>query len=686
MRIVKLCVSILLIASPLVAQTILSSGIRAGGRVDTETPSVEFELSLSMGERIISYVGTRSGEPGDNLTPALKVYSPSGNLLESNVGNHDAQSSVLAPETGVYRLVVEDGARFVFGERRGNFVIEAIVLGRTLATAEGDEGGTINNGERANGSIEVGDVDTWAINVSEGDTIVAHVGELPPNDNVGIAPRVTIFAPDGSLLAQNTGNDTAEVSASASETGVYYITVEDQTSLAFEQSADYRLEVVAITQALQTATADEGGAIPNGSAVIGKIDTGDLDAWTINATEGESIIAQVGELPPNDTLGIAPKISIYSPSGMLLSAHVGNDQAEVEIVATQTGRYVITIEDQTSFSNVQQGSYRLEALAVTKPASVAQGDEGGCLISGQIVSGFIENGDIDLWTLRANKDDVVIVELGERPSEMSTDIAPKVSVYSPSGKRVVTDLGDLAAEIDFVANESGLYCIVVEDETLFANVQKGAYQMRAVCVLTGAVTGQNTGSNLTGAGTYQGDIAIGDFDYWTFDASPGSEVIVNVSELSSGPRGFAPGVTIYDPAGAVVEQGVGNDDVERRFFPSIQGTYTIVVEDGSVFDNGLFGTYELSVTGTTVRGSTRSEPTKLVARPTLIIESLPRQSKVKLLWPQEFLEDGFFPYFSPTLPFVASERLSGEASIVNGTASIEFDVRGNSKVFFRLQK
>jgi hypothetical protein len=67
---------------------------------------------------------------GSTLTPWLRLYSRDGTLLKNISSSPVAQTSLTAPASGVYTVVVADGSAFYVGS--GNFTLSVNGLARSL--------------------------------------------------------------------------------------------------------------------------------------------------------------------------------------------------------------------------------------------------------------------------------------------------------------------------------------------------------------------------------------------------------------------------------------------------------------------------------------------------------------------------------------------------------------------------
>ena len=76
---------------------------------------------------------------GSALTPSLRIYSPSGALLDSNASGAGAEVAVTAASNGTYLVVVGDASSFYAGS--GPYRLTLAKTGSAVVVSPGDEGG-----------------------------------------------------------------------------------------------------------------------------------------------------------------------------------------------------------------------------------------------------------------------------------------------------------------------------------------------------------------------------------------------------------------------------------------------------------------------------------------------------------------------------------------------------------------
>src|SRR5256885_1168382 len=102
---------------------------------------------------------------------------------------------------------------------------------------------------------------------------------------------------------------------------------------------------------------------------------------------------------------------IYGPTGTLLDSSSTTIGAEVSTVAAASGTFLVVAGDLSgSFSG--SGAYRLTLAKTGGPVVVSAGDEGGPLTNGAMHTGFLDVGDLDVWTFTASSGERSVGQVG----------------------------------------------------------------------------------------------------------------------------------------------------------------------------------------------------------------------------------------------------------------------------------
>jgi hypothetical protein len=317
-------------------------------------------IALSIGEVLTTEI-----DPG--FVPWIRLIGPTGAIIAQSTGNLAAQISANAPLTGLYTVIVTDSAISREPSHPGNYVVILAKTNLALTVPNGDEGGPMVSGANYPGTIGVGDLDPWTFTAAQGDYIAVKVGEVVLSEiDPLFVPWIRLIGPTGALVAQDTGNLTATIAATATLSGTYTLLVTDSAiSREPSHAGSYLLTMFKAPGPLVVPTGDHGGTLPNNVPRAGSIYSGDLDEWTFLATSGHALSLTITEVINGADPGFVPWIRLIGPTGALVAQAAGTLTATINVAAPATGLYTIIVADSDiSREGSAIGNYTLTAIGV----------------------------------------------------------------------------------------------------------------------------------------------------------------------------------------------------------------------------------------------------------------------------------------------------------------------------------
>ena len=500
-----------------------------------------------------SYVVLRMA--ATNLYCHLSLYGPDGKPAapESNT-DRDVRIAFTAQLAGVYTVVANAG----YANSTGTYQLYYANGADTATVPPGDDGGTLANGQNYSGRIDLGDLDQWNFNATTGQTIEVRFGSAELSGNIEITD------PNGALVPSTPGNGRDVLyEYTAVLSGTYRVLV----SGGFQESGAYQLYFVEPGTPLTIPAGDQGGPMVNGGTYTGRVNLGDIDSWTFDASNGQSIAVRFGS---EDFVG---RLELFGQDGSLISFQNYSTDLMIQYAITNSGRYTVVV---SAANYTSTGTYRLTFAQPGGPVTVTAGDDGGLLVNGGQYNGYVSLGDLDEWTFDAKTNETVMIRYS------SVNLAGFVGLYNPQGAQV-TSFGEFDRTIQYTVTNAGLYTVVVGAAQLMGT---GAYQLQFSQPGRPLLPdGDGDGGPMANGGRYAGTLGLGDIDSWTFVAQKGEPVIVRFG--SPDLRGH---VAIYDPNGALITEGRYDFDISLQPTIAFDGTYTVVVENADLFQAG---TYEL---------------------------------------------------------------------------------------------
>jgi hypothetical protein len=216
-------------------------------------------------------------------------------------------------------------------------------------------------------------------------------------------------------------------------------------------------------------------------------------------------------------------------------------------------------------------------------------------------SGFLEVGDLDVWSFSANAGDGIALRMGT-----TNAYNPWIRLYGPGGALIAqgydSSSGIRDADLRVQATNSGAYVVIAS--SLFQN-GTGNYILTlgrspgAIVVSPG-----DQGGTMTNGFEHLGAIDVGDLDVWSFEACRGNILSLKGEELSGGSE-FTPRLRLFGPTGALLATAQNATTALISYQTTNSGTFTLLV-DGGLLNN--FGTYRLTGNGLAADGLTLCLP------------------------------------------------------------------------------
>jgi hypothetical protein len=228
------------------------------------------------------------------------------------------------------------------------------------------------------------------------------------------------------------------------------------------------------------------------------------------------------------------------------------------------------------------GTYALHLAQVPEAFIVPAGDEGGSLTNGANATGTITLGDLDMYSLTANKGDNINLRVG------TTSFDGWLQLFGPDGRLLVsgTSDGTTDADIDnYTATNSGTFTVLVSS---WYSGGTGTYALHlAQFPEPFVVPSGDQGGGLTGSTSYAGMIMLGDQDIWEFTACIGDLISLQLNTTN-----FDGQIQLFGSNGALLKTTGGGTVSTIAYTATNCGTFTVLL---SSWYSGGSGTYGLTV-------------------------------------------------------------------------------------------
>jgi hypothetical protein len=306
--------------------------------------------------------------------------------------------------------------------------------------------------------------------------------------------------------------------------------------------------------------ANNGGALGSAGSATGTLLPGAKDFFSFTAQSGEGIQIRVVDVA---TGLFVPGVRVFDPMNQLAVTTYAGDVAYLAFVAALDGTYTVIVEDRSGRTDVT-GEYR---VYLTRAPGA---NENGSLVSGGVVAGVIDKGDLDSFTFSANVGEGVQLRLSDIAGSA---FVPALSIYDPMGAHIASTYSADVAYYSFSAGATGTYTVIAYDWS------SGAASMGSYDLYFTKAPGANEGGALTLSTVVTGTIDKGDLDSFTLSLTAGSDVSLSMSDLGAG--SFVPALALYGPTGALLRTTYAENVATTTWGVTMSGVYTVVVYDWS---------------------------------------------------------------------------------------------------------
>lgn len=512
-----------------------------------------FTFTATAGEKITMGLS----RVGSSIEPTLDVFSPAGTNVFTGTTAFGLAADFAVPTGGSYYAVVRDANCDEVGQYRLSF---ARPFTPTVATPLG-------SGQWVRGSVDAGQFKLFTFNLAQaGADVRLGASRL----DSAIEPRVTVYNAAGQQVSTGVNTFGFDLDFTATLPGQYAAVVGDANA---DEAGEFGLSVAVGGN----APAVDRGPLISGRQYRGGVEPGMLQAYTFAGTAGDTVTFAASRA----NSAIEPRIDVFRPDGVKLTSAVNTFGFDLEALLPSTGTYLAVVADATAD---ESGGFYFSFARGSGPQDVGPlfGDpEGGAIQSGIRRSGFVDPGDLDVFTFAADVGDNILLTA----SRVNSAIEPRIDLYRPDGVKLGSNAGAFSAVVEEIAPLTGTYTAIFRDS---AADEAGGY---AVSLAIGphpiaADPADNDGGTLTSATSF-GYLTLADTDLYTFTATAGVPFTVRMNRQNG--AAIEPTLIIYGPDGARYANSSVSEAVVAVANPPVGGTYLVVAVDGSADEAGGYG-------------------------------------------------------------------------------------------------
>jgi Ca2+-binding RTX toxin-like protein len=311
-------------------------------------------------------------------------------------------------------------------------------------------------------------------------------------------------------------------------------------------------------------------ALTSGLTVTGSLDNpGEADDYTFYVQSGDAICVCLGEV----TATLEPQVTLLAPNGSVLATDYGTTGALLDHVAAVSGTYTVRVNDQ---GGTDTGQYMLTAFT---PRGTQDPDgDAGAVVNAQTVAASLTPGDLDVFTFNAVNGEGICVSM----TETSSVLEPELLLFGPGGTQLHTHWGTVGARVDFTATASGTYYVVARNHL---GDSVGNYGI-TVFHASGTPSADGDAGPVISGKTVSANLAAGDIDVFTFTASAGQGVLVQMTETASV---LDPDLAVYGPGGGQLASHWGYVGAHVELTAPDTGTYYVAARTRYADGTGAYG-------------------------------------------------------------------------------------------------
>jgi len=341
----------------------------------------------------------------------VSLFAPSGQLLTSFGANNQAQ--VTLPAAGTYAIKVMGSSSTATGQYN---------LGLDCRNPTAPVKAVLGCGALEPGSLTAkGQVDQYTFQGTAANEILTVTLVDTGGFASGGVAVVSLFAPSGQLLTSFGANSQRQVPLPAAGTYVLQVVGSGFTALGqYNLGLDCRNPTAPVKAVLGC------GALEPGSLIA----LGQVDQYTFQATTANEILTVTLVDTGGFASGGVAVVSLFAPSGQLLTSFGANNQAQVPLPAA--GTYVLQVVG-SGFTALGQYNLGLDCRNPTAPVKAVLGC--GALEPGSLTV----LGQVDQYTFPAQANQILTLTLVDTGGFASGGVAV-VSLFAPSGQ-LLTSFG-----------------------------------------------------------------------------------------------------------------------------------------------------------------------------------------------------------------------------------------------------
>jgi hypothetical protein len=287
----------------------------------------------------------------------------------------------------------------------------------------------------------------WSIDLVAGQNVTLAAGDLSDS---ALETELILISPAGKVLRRSVGDLGSFLSVNAPVEGTYRVRVRD---VGRDNLGD--VKVTAFFSQGSITDSDDAFAAQSGRRFAATIDPGDLDVWTLTATQAQFLAVGATENTSGSTLDIG--VLVVDPSGHVVTGGENGAGVKFDIPNATRGNYYAVVYEAGADDD---GRYGITFGRVPGVQYGGDPDTATQLQSGITRTGDMPGGDFDIFGIPLTAGQTFTATLS-RGATGSLD--PELLLINPQGQVVTTNNGKLSTVVTATIPTAGTWWLFARD-------------------------------------------------------------------------------------------------------------------------------------------------------------------------------------------------------------------------------
>jgi hypothetical protein len=292
----------------------------------------------------------------------------------------------------------------------------------------------------------VGQYKEWTLPLVAGRAVAISAGDA---GTTSFAPGLSLIDPAGKTVSTSSGDKGAFISTTSLVTGTYKVRMKD---VGNDQKGSVR--VTAFYYAPTITDSDDAYIAESGRRRASTIQPGDLDIWTINASNSQFLSSLAVENKAGDPIGVG--MQMIGPDGKLIKNTTSTMGTRVDVQGSKKGNYYVMIYEPGQDAT---GRYGITFAQTSAPQYAGDPDTATPLSRDTKRVGDLPAGDYDIFALNLSAGQGIAVSFARTTGSLD----PELLLIDSTGKVIASNNGSPGVTLSATVSSGGSYYLLLRD-------------------------------------------------------------------------------------------------------------------------------------------------------------------------------------------------------------------------------